>query len=426
MHVSKKLFRRALRLEEEAIKKGIPLTRKLISDRLGVNDNTAKFLKYALENKHLFVDRNDLVFDVTTIAEIERRFQKLRNEVAHWKRKYRELLKSRSMEDRFLEMIEELIPALPPVKPVSPSPCHEVPIVRENLTLILSDFHIGEVVSSEETMGFNGFDFPEFIRRVRNVFGNTIDIAINKLRGYRFDVLNIDFLGDIVSGTIHDELVENSDLTVVEAVILGAHVVAQAISFISGYFPLVHVHGVIGNHGRLTRKKKFKKTFNNFDFMFYQVLRILLSKHQNITFEFPRAWMFTYENNGHVVAMLHGDSVRSWAGIPWYGIQRAVSRLFQMLAKQGTIVDIWEIGHFHQDASVPDNVLINGSLIGPSEYSIQNLQSASPAMQKLYGCHPEHGITFMYRINPLVDSKVEVPVQVDHDDLVPLGVESGF
>ena len=28
--------------------------------------------------------------------------------------------------------------------------------------------------------------------------------------------------------------------------------------------------------------------------------------------------------------------------------------------------------------------------------------------------------------HPLVDSEVEVPVQVDHDSLMPIGVESGF
>ena len=28
--------------------------------------------------------------------------------------------------------------------------------------------------------------------------------------------------------------------------------------------------------------------------------------------------------------------------------------------------------------------------------------------------------------HPLIDSEVEVPVQVDHDSLMPIGVESGF
>lgn len=354
-------------------------------------------------------------------VEVDKKLQVLQDQLKQWKKKYAYALRQLDFETNFLAVAKELIQSLPvPSKPI------EVTIpknlvgkrVQENLTLIISDIHAGEVVTKEETYDFNEYDFSIMVERIQNLFGTMLDISQTKLVGYKFRTLNIDLLGDMLSGIIHEELAETNDLAIVEAILLTAFVMASAISAISPYFERINIHGVVGNHGRLSKKVKYKKGFNNYDYLFYQLLRIFLAKHDHIKFDFPKSWFLVYKNNGYTVCIFHGDSIRTWAGVPWYGIQRAINKLSKMLAKKGIIVDIWEMGHFHQDADIPDNVLVNGSLIGPSEYSIKRLHSVSPAVQKLYGCHKDIGITFMYRLRPDIKSKVRIPIPKDVHNLI--------
>ena len=375
-----------------------------------------KFRKLLYGTEHPFPTAEELDIHVKHEKEIHL----LKEQINVWKRKYTHVLKQLNFEEKFLELAKQMIKALPqPEKPVEiRSEFFMNKRVEENLTLIVSDVHAGEVVSSEETFGFNEYNFNIMIERIRNLFGTVIDIAINKLVGYKFKELNIDFAGDILTGVIHDELMETSDLVVVEAILLSAYVFASAISAVTPYFEKVNLHGVVGNHGRVTKKIRYKRSYNNYDYLFYKLLQVYLAKHKNVTFMFPKNWFLVYENNGYNVCMFHGDSIKTWAGVPWYGIQRAVSKLANLLAKKGIIIDIWQLGHFHQDASIPDNTLINGSLIGPSEFSIKKFYSVAPPSQKLYGCHRDIGITFMYRIRPDIPSNVSIEINPDIYNLV--------
>ena len=339
----------------------------------------------------------------------EQNIKLLQDQIQYWKRKYSKLLRRSSFEYAFIEAAKHLMQALPQSRPaqITGLPATKKR-VRENLTLIISDLHAGEVVSSAETYGFNEYNSQIMLNRLSNLFGKMLDISQSKLIGYQFDILHIDLLGDMISGVIHDELIATGDLSIVEAILVTAVGLAYCISAVAPYFRKVHIHGVTGNHGRLTKQKQYKQAYANYDYLIYQLLKILLAKHDNIQFTFPKSWFLVYENNGYRVCMFHGDSIRTWAGVPWYGIQRAIAKLSKILAKKGLIIDIWEMGHFHQDANIPDDVLINGSIIGPSEYAMKAMHSISPAMQKMYGVHKDVGITFMYRLRPDKESKLKI------------------
>jgi len=347
--------------------------------------------------------------------EIKETLNILHKQVNYWKNKYLRLRHEKSFEVSFIEAAKEFLQAIPVFKKPEVSFSEKRGTrVKENLTLIISDIHAGEVVTKDETYGFNVYNTQTMLNRLENLFGTVIDISQNKLVGYEFERLNIDILGDMISGKIHEELVETGDLGIIESIFITAFGLAYCISVISAYFPKVVVHTVWGNHGRLTKKVRFKQGYENYDFLIYNLLQILLAKHKNVEFEIAKSWFHIYQNHNFNVCMMHGDSIRTWAGVPWYGIQRAIFKLQNMLAKKGIIIDIWELGHFHQDASLPDNVLINGSLIGPSEFSIKAMHSVAPPLQKLYGVHREIGVTFMFRVrtDKALKLKIKIPREI--------------
>ena len=66
-------------------------------------------------------------------------------------------------------------------------------------------------------------------------------------------------LGDFVSGLIHEELVESAPDTIIEWVLGGSLVVSQFLLDLCENFEEVEFDGIPGNHGRMTKKPRFKQ-----------------------------------------------------------------------------------------------------------------------------------------------------------------------
>jgi hypothetical protein len=99
-----------------------------------------------------------------------------------------------------------------------------------------------------------------------------------------------------------------------------------------------------------------------------------------------------------VHCILHGDGVVAPLGIPFYSLQRTESNLVTILDKT---INYLHLAHFHQGASLDKfngERLVNGSLIGTSPYSISIKQAGRP-MQRLFGMHPDEGISWEYKIH---------------------------
>jgi hypothetical protein len=95
----------------------------------------------------------------------------------------------------------------------------------------------------------------------------------------------------------------------------------------------------------------------------------------------------------------HGDSIRGWMGLPFYGAERATRRLADIT---GISLDYAVYAHHHQAASIPVGfigVLFNGAYPGGSDFSVSKLHSASYPMQKYFYVHAEKGITAHWNIN---------------------------
>jgi hypothetical protein len=104
---------------------------------------------------------------------------------------------------------------------------------------------------------------------------------------------------------------------------------------------------------------------------------------------------------GHNFLLLHGDTIKGWNGLPYYGIDRADSRLKNMLASKGQYFRYMCLGHHHNPADIDSpsgEKILNGTMVGGSDFSINILHTSSRPSQWYFGVQPKKGITWRYKI----------------------------
>ncbi len=301
------------------------------------------------------------------------------------------LYKTSIFEGRMLVALRELLPTATPR--YSPRAIPKGKPGEHEMALLWSDVHAGERVSLEETNGLNEYDWPIMLKRLDGVLRGIL--AFKEARPYEVRKLHIWALGDMVSGEIHDELRATNEFPVIEsAVQLGIDAAAWLERFIPE-FESIHFVGVAGNHGRLYRKPESKQRYSNFDWLVYHTMQRCLSAYPSITWEIPKATRWPVELCGRRVLLWHGDGVRStMVDVPWGGIIRYVGKLRNEYAALGKPIDYFACGHWHEADIVKNRrIIINGSVIGPNEYSLDKLGGGEPAAQVLLTYHPKHGLT---------------------------------
>lgn len=321
---------------------------------------------------------------------------RLKHRLSELESKYKVLTGEQSLGDRMVEVLLKNVKVLPKVELAWKLP--EEGVSKETAVLCLGDFHLGEIVDKEVVCDFGEYNFEIFTQRLKFLAESIKSITIKKLRGYQIKKLLIFGLGDMVSGRIHDELIENAE-DIIFQVLNGAYVTAQFILELAQMFPEVEVVGVLGNHGRLTKRRYYKRRYLNWDFVFYQFLSLFLAGNEQVKCSFPKSFFIVKKIYGWNFLIMHGDTIRSWMGIPWYGIERAMHKLGDLLQSKGVNIQYKVIGHFHNTGEldkVPGEIIINGSVIGGTEYSLMALSAFERPTQLLFGVHEEIGTTWRY------------------------------
>lgn len=280
-------------------------------------------------------------------------------------------------------------------KPASSDP-HE-------MILLWSDTHFGEVVSAEETNGMNEYDMDICWDRHRNLRDALFSYVQN--RPYRISKLHVLALGDMLSGSIHEELRETNEVPLAETAVEFGERGAEWLNSLLAEFDHVEFCGVVGNHPRFTKKMPAKKSFDNADWISYHYMRGLLRNHPGISFDIPKAHSHLHTVLGRHVLLSHGDSIMStMPGVPWGGVMRRVNQLHAQYVQQGVVVDLYCFGHFHQRALVNgpggSRIALNGSIKGVDEYGLKRYGGGEGPGQLLLTYHEERGVTDVSYLDP--------------------------
>ena len=159
---------------------------------------------------------------------------------------------------------------------------------RATLCLLVTDTHFDEVIDPEQVDGINAYNREIAEMRLEQCFRRAVRLAKHYLTGVTYDGAVLFLGGDIFSGNIHEELkVTNAD-TLFGSLLHWIGPMLAGIDMLAEEFGKVHVVGVPGNHGRLTRKPIAKqRAADNLDWLLYRLLARELVKDGRVTWEVP-------------------------------------------------------------------------------------------------------------------------------------------
>jgi hypothetical protein len=362
----------------------------------------------------------------------EKEIQKLKDELAELKKLKVSLLREINFKESFISTVREAIAELPPFpeSPIFPEFHREQQ--GQTAVLAICCLHLGEYVSPHEMAGFGEYDINIACARWQYCVELTIDILKNHHAGESIKHLYVVDLGDNISGFIHDELSETNLLPIGKQVVAASHVLSLGLRDLASHFPKVTFIGVPGNHPRLYRKPRFKnKVADNLDTLVYEQIGLECSNIPNLEVKIPNSFFHIENIEGYNFWFAHGDVVKGWNGIPYYGFDRAEAQYGQFLSRSNVIIDYWVWGNFHTAANIqrPRGArIMTGSFKGPDEFALGAVHTGSDPVQVLFGVHPKIGKSFLYDLNlkfahPEVHNRYLIP---KISSLVEMAKEAGI
>lgn len=327
---------------------------------------------------------------------------KLGDVVSHQKDRDK-LSASRSQEKTLKREVGQLRDKLRLYETVSQTPVREVKLKQSArmsgrpacFVVMASDWHWGEVVDLEKTSGLNEFNPTVAYARASKFFTGVLDtLAYHRSGGFAISNIVLWFGGDLMTGHIHEELVEGNSLSPVQEVLeLRDVLIAGIRKLLAEADAHITLPFDFGNHGRTTDTRRIASAGeNSFEYLLGQLIasefanvdgvdvRIDLNKH---------SWVET--PCGKVLHFTHGDDVRYGGGVGGIHIplKKAVNGWNQVRR-----ADIHHIGHFHQTNYGRDYVT-NGSLKGFDAFAQSIRAEPEPPQQASYVLDAKRGACMM-------------------------------
>jgi hypothetical protein len=259
--------------------------------------------------------------------------------------------------------------------------------------ILFSDWHIGEVIVKAETEGFGCYDYSIGERRIFEIVDSFIRWVEIQRQSYTIEECVILGIGDYISGDIHRELSVTNEFPAPVQTAKAGLLLGECTRKIAPHFKFVKLYGVgADNHGRLTMKGEFKhKATSNMSFLVHSLCDAYLQSHRNVQVILAPGIKHLVEIQSRRFLVEHGDSVRAWMGIPYYGLERLQGREARRRMRTEMGFDYQVVGHWHVPGIVSRNIIINGSLTGTSEYDHAVGRFAEPS-QVAFMVNPNHGV----------------------------------
>lgn len=360
-----------------------------IGKQLGVKADTVKTFLHRAK-------RRGEVHKVPTADNIDNMVadEKKRLQEQNQRKILTEMIQQQARRDIIAEKMISAIQALPElnIKPLKINPKQQYSEVEA--VLMLSDIQAGTYISSETTGGLNEYN-KDILAKQFKVLKYAICSLVTKMKLISpIRKLNIHALGDMVEGMgIFVGQAQHTDQDLYNQMFFLAEQICKLLVELLGLFDEIEFTGVGGNHGRIGKKGE-NPHWVNWDVYLYKYLEARLQNYKRIKFNIPLSWWYLDTIQGHNFLLLHGDDIKAWNGLPYYGIDRADAKWTKLLNSKNLRYDYIELGHFHQPTELPSvagEKFINGCWPGGSIFALKNLVTANRPVQKFFVVHPEKG-----------------------------------
>jgi len=263
------------------------------------------------------------------------------------------------------------------------------------LMLLLSDLHFDEVVDLAEMDGLNAYNRDIATRRLERWGRHVVKLARHYLSGVRYDGVVLMLAGDTFSGNIHEELKETNAALLFQSLLYWVEQLLGALQMLAEEFGKVHVVAVPGNHGRQTRKPRFKgRAGDNIDWLLAKLLERDCKHDSRFSFQIPDSFDAWFQVYGRGQLLYHGETGGGFGiGGIWPPIMRMRAKYAQVHMAIGKPFETLWIGHWHQLIATP-SLVINGSMKGYDEFAKGHQFVPEPAQQAMALITPENGISW--------------------------------
>lgn len=267
---------------------------------------------------------------------------------------------------------------------------------RGIVTLQLSDTHFDEVVSPEQVEFINAYDRSIAEVRLRAWVENAIVLARDYVAGVELEGVTVLATGDIFSGDIHEELKETNADTLYGSVVHWIEQLSAAIRLYAEEFKNVHIAAVVGNHGRNSRKPRYKaRAQSNIEWLMWRMLAREFAGDKRVTFQIGDGMDLTVRIYDTNYLITHGDEFRGGSGIQGARAPLALGQHRTSVRQMATDhpLDYMVVGHFHQYQPPSQGLVMGGSLKGYDEFAYGKRFRPEPAQQAFWITAPERGPT---------------------------------
>lgn len=255
---------------------------------------------------------------------------------------------------------------------------------------VLSDWHVDEPVVKGVVHGLNEFSPDIAKERARHCFRNLLSLTDMMARDTDIKTIWIGFLGDFISGWIHEELLANTAMAPGDAMHFVEGLLASGVDFLlkeSSY--RIEADMIPGNHGRMTKQVHLgDPTGTSLETFMYRALanRYIDNPRVNLRVS-GQAMVYRHFYETFKMRLIHGYEVKYGGGVGGITIP-----LRKALAQWNNPIraDLTVLGHFHQLFDGGD-FIVNGSLIGYNTFAQAIKASYEEPRQAFFLVHARNG-----------------------------------
>lgn len=342
-------------------------------------------LSYGYKEYHDYIEQNPTVTsEDERLAELRAKINELeivKIQVADEKRMLRAIQREEARRRTLKETILDRIDRLNHERPMLSNEvkeCHS----KKTECVMLSDLHYGN-----ETKSYMNCYSTEIAKDRLNQYK---DRVVRIAKKDDVEKINIELLGDLIENALHVTARIDNERNTAQQVVECAELISEFIYNIAIETKLpIDVYEVDGNHDRITIKKEEALTGDSFNYIIDAMLRMRLREVKNVkfienTYRPDIAIMKVYNKT---IALVHGHHDKK---------NNARNNLNDFL-KGEEYIDVVHMGHYHQFEVNRGNCIINGSVKGSDNYSLDLRYSSKPQqMIVVYGDDEEevvHRIT---------------------------------
>ena len=252
------------------------------------------------------------------------------------------------------------------------SPKAKTGVSESAAVMVWSDWHSEETVLPEQVSGKNEFNLEVFHERFWNLLrGNLAWFRINAA-ATTIKTVVLALLGDFITGSIHDDLMEGNQLQPAQAIHSVFSYLVKAIDYVLENTPkdvelIIPCHS--GNHGRMTREQRIAtEAGNSLEYFMYLMLRDHFENNKRVKFIVQNGYhsYVSFFEGRFTARFHHGHQINYQGGVG--GITIPVNRAIAQWNK-ARHADLDVFGHFHTKFD-GGNFISNGALIGYSAYAV--------------------------------------------------------